>query len=146
MSKFISDVANIAMGQYAFIHIHKVLLFGDPSLTVGGSFTNYLNGDYYDGWGGPWPSYMRGKIIGDVTVPVSQKLTINYGVSILFTNGMKIIAYDSYSGNGLVVIGTQNAPVSFFSLSPEPQANYFLHGMKVYSQTKLHNGGQIKIY
>ena len=146
MSTFVSDVVNIGMGQYAFIHIHKVQLFGDPSLTVGGSFTNYLYGDYYDGWGGPWYNYMRGKLIGDVTVPVNQKLTINYGASILFTSGTKIIAYDSNSDNGLVVNGTQNAPVSFFSQSPEPQAAYFLYGMKVYSQVKLHNGGQIKLY
>jgi len=146
MSDFVSDVETLAMGQYAFIHIHKVQLFGDPSLTVGGTYTNNLSGNMYDGWGGPWSSYSRGRVVGNVTVPSGQTLTVYNGVSILFDDGKKITGMDPNFGYGLVVNGTQNAPVCFFSLSAEPQADYFLHGMKVYGQTRLRNGGEIKLY
>ncbi|MBC8490303.1 MAG: hypothetical protein H8D45_30170 [Bacteroidetes bacterium] len=146
MSEFVSDVEIIAMSQYAFIHIHKVQLFGDPSLTVGGRYINNLSGNMYDGWGGPWYSFSRGRVVGNVTVPSGQALTVNNGVSILFDDGKKITGMDPNYGYGLVVNGTQNAPVCFFSLSAEPQADYFLHGMKTYGQTRLRNGGEIKLY
>jgi hypothetical protein len=146
MSEFVSDVEVIAMGQYAFIHIHKVQLFGDPSLTVGGRFTNNLSGDMYDGWGGPWYSFSRGRITGDVTVPTGQTLTVHEGVSILFNDNRKIKALDANPGNGLIINGTSTAAVCFFSLSSEPQADYFLHGMKIYGEVEVRNGGEIKLY
>ncbi len=146
MATFVADVENIAMNNYAFLHIHKMQLFGDPSLTVGGTYTNDLSGNMYDSWGGPWSSYSRGRIVGNVTVPTGQTLTVYNGVSILFEDGHKITGMDPSYGYGLVVNGTQNAPACFFSLSDEPQADYFLHGMKIYGQTRLRNGGEIKLY
>lgn len=59
MSRFITDeVIPEAMGWYRFIHIHKMMLFGDPSLRVGGISRvqkQDLVGTYnmaHDGWKG----------------------------------------------------------------------------------------------
>lgn len=144
--KFAIDVASIGMSYFAFLHLHKTQLFGDPSLTIGGRYTNELSGEVFDGWYGPWYSYMNGRIDGDVYVPSGQTLTVNEGGSFLFNDGRKIIGLGSNPGDGLVVNGTTYAPVCFFSLSPEPQSNYFLHGMKIYGTIKAKNGGEIKFY
>jgi hypothetical protein len=57
--RFIEDeVVSEGMGWYRFIHIHKVMLFGDPSLRVGGISpiqTSMVSGTYemvHDGWRG----------------------------------------------------------------------------------------------
>jgi len=146
MSTFVADVENIAMNNYAFLHIHKMQLFGDPSLTVGGTYTNNLSGNMYDGWGGPWTSYSRGRVVGNITVPSGQTLTVYNGVSILFEDDRKITGVDPNYGYGLVVNGTEDAPACFFSQGIDPQAACFLHGMKVYGQTRVRNGGEIKFY
>ena len=146
IDQFATDVEFIAQYHFAFINMHKAQLYGDPSLTVGGRFTNYLSGDIYDGWYGPWYSHSLGRITGDVTIPTGQSLTVYEGVSILFNDGRKIKALDPNYGSGLSVLGTSTAPVCFFSLSAEPQADYFLHGMKVYGEVDVRNGGEIKLY
>ena len=146
IDQFATDVEFIAQYHFAFINMHKAQLYGDPSLTVGGRFTNYLSGDIYDGWYGPWYSHSLGRITGDVTIPTGQSLTVYEGVSILFNDGRKIKALDPNYGSGLSVLGTSTAPVCFFSLSSEPQADYFLHGMKVYGEVDVRNGGEIKLY
>jgi len=146
MATFVADVENIAMDNYAFLHIHKMMLLGDPSLTVGGRFTNNVSGNIYDGWYGPWSSYSRWRINGDVTIPLGHALTVQEGVSTLFEDGRKISGIDPNYGYGLLVNGSQNAPVCFFSLGLEPQSACFLHGMKIYGQTRLRNGGEIKFY
>jgi len=137
MSTFVADVENIAMNNYAFLHIHKMQLFGDPSLTVGGRFTSNLSGNIYDGLYGPLNSYSRRRIIGDVTIPLGQSLTVYEGVSILFEDGRKITGLDPSYGYGLIVNGTQNVPACFFSQGIDPQAACFLHGMKVNGQVRL---------
>jgi len=100
----------------------------------------------YDGWGGPWTSYSRGRVVGNITVPSGQTLTVYNGVSILFEDDRKITGVDPNYGYGLVVNGTEDAPACFFSQGIDPQAACFLHGMKVYGQTRVRNGGEIKFY
>lgn len=146
MDEFATDVETIAQTYYAFFHLHKVQLFGDPSLTVGGRFTNYISGNVYDGWYGPWSSHSCGRITGDVTVPLGQALTVYEGVSILFNDNLKIRALDPNATNGIFLQGSSLYPVCFFSQSPEPQADHFLHGMKVYGEIEVRNGGEIKLY
>jgi len=146
VDKFATDVETIAQTYYAFFHLHKAHLYGDPSLTVGGRFTNYLSGNIYNGWNGPWNPHSRGRITGNVAVPLGHALTVYEGVSILFNDARKITALDPGSANGLFLYGSAIHPVCFFSQSPEPQANYFLHGMKVYGEVEIRNGGEIKLY
>jgi hypothetical protein len=146
IDQFASDVEVIAQYHYAFINMHKAQLYGDPSLTVGGRFTNYLSGNIYDGWYGPWSSYTYGRITGDVTVPYGETLTVHQGVSILFNDDRKIEALDPNPGFGLVVNGSSTAAVCFFSQSSEPQVDYFLHGMKIFGELNVRNGGEIKFY
>ncbi|MCJ7578350.1 MAG: C25 family cysteine peptidase [candidate division Zixibacteria bacterium] len=125
----------------------KLILFGDPSLVVGGAFTNVRSGNVWDLSGGPWYSYFRYRIVGDVTVPAGQVLTAYPGASLLFVDGKKITALDSNPSNGFVINGTSGAPVYFLSVvPPNPGAQYVVHGIKVKGQVKLRNGGQIKLY
>jgi hypothetical protein len=125
----------------------KLILFGDPSLVVGGAFTNTKSGNVWDGSGGPWLSYVRYRITNDVTVPAGHVLTAYPGASFLFVDGKKITALDSNPSNGFVINGTQAAPVYFMSLTPpDPVDQYVVHGMKVKGQVRLRNGGQIKLY
>lgn len=125
----------------------KLILFGDPSLVVGGAFTNTKSGNVWDLSGGPWFSYFRYRIVGDVTVPAGQVLNVYPGASILFVDGKKITALDSNPSNGFIVNGTQTAPVYFLSVvPPNPGAQYVVHGIKVKGQLKVRNGGQIKLY
>lgn len=146
LDRFVEDVYDIAMDWYAFIHIHKVILFGDPSLMVGGAFTSTLSGNVYDGISGPLTSYSRYRITENVTVPAAEKLTAYQSASVLFENGKKITAMDTNPTNGLIVNGSLSNPVCFMSLAPDPQSDHVIHGMKVYGQLRMRNGGQIKFF
>jgi len=131
---------------HRFDEPQKLILFGDPSLVVGGAFKTNLNGNVYDGNGGPLSSYSRYRITGDVTVPAGQTLTAYSAASILFEDGKKITAIDPNPSNGFMVNGTSDKPVCFLSLAADPQSQYVVHGMKVSGQFRLRNGGEIKLY
>jgi hypothetical protein len=149
LGKFINDeVVPEAMGQYRFIHIHKMMLFGDPSLMVGGAFRINRCGTVYDGeyTGGPLSTYSRCRIECDVTVPLGEKLTIYPHASILFDNGKKITAKATGLDEGLVMNGASDMPINFLSLAPEPQSEHAVQGMKLTGQLRIRNGGQIKLY
>lgn len=147
MAKFVTDeVIPRGMDYYRFIHIHKVMPYGDPSLKVGGAFTNNLSGNVYDGSGGPLVYFSRHRMTGDVTVPVGERLTMQYGASCLFEAPRKITAYDTGSGNGLVINGDTYYPVCLISMPTSPESEDVVGGMKVNGQLRLMNGGSLKIY
>lgn len=146
MSDFVADVEKVGMGDYySFIHIHKMMLFGDPSLQIGGAFNTTLCSNVYDGNGGPLQSGSRYRVNCNVTVPTGQKLTANPGVSVVFESGKKITAMDANPGNGLIVNGTTSQPMHFLSETINPQAQGVC-GVKVTGQMRLRNGGEIKLY
>lgn len=130
---------------HMFDEPHKLVLFGDPSLIVGGAFTSPVSGPVWDwGSGGPWFSYMRYRVTGDVTVPAGRTLTVLPYASILMENGRKITALDADSSYGFTVNGTSDMPAYFISLAADPQADQVVRGMKVSGQLIVWNGGQIK--
>ena len=131
---------------HRFDEPQKLILFGDPSLIVGGAFRISLSGNIYDDNGGPLSSYSRYRITNDVTVPAGETLTAYQSASVLFEDGKKIIAVDSNPGNGFIVNGTSNNPVCFLSMASDPQSQQVVHGMKVYGQLRMRNGGEIKLY
>lgn len=149
LAKFINDdVIPEVMGHYQFIHIHKMMPFGDPSLMVGGAFRINRCGTIYDGkfTGGPLSGYSRYRIDCDITVPPGEKLTIYPHASVLFANGKKIAAEATGMDEGLVVNGGSGMPTTFLSLAPEPQSDHAIQGMMFTGQLRMRNGGQIKLY
>lgn len=130
---------------HRFDEPQKLVLFGDPSLIIGGAFTSAVNGSVWDwGGGGPWFGHIRYRVTGDVTVPAGRMLTVFPYASILVENGRKITALGADSSHGLNVDGTSDMSVYFTSLAADPQADHVVHGMKVSGQLRVQNGGQIK--
>lgn len=133
---------------HGFDEPQKLILFGDPSLLVGGAFRINRCGTVYDGefTGGPLSGYTRYRVECDVTVPLGEKLTIYPHASILFDNGKKITAEATGLDEGLVMNGASDMPINFLSLAPEPQSEHAVQGMKLTGQLRIRNGGQIKLY
>lgn len=131
---------------HAFDEPQKLILFGDSSLVIGGAFTSTLNGNVYDGNGGPLQSYSRYRITGNVTVPTGQTLTAYPSASVLFQDGKSITATASGQNEGFIVNGTPAMPVCFLSLAADPQSEHVVRGMKVSGQVRLRNGGEIKLH
>lgn len=130
---------------HTFDEPQKLILFGDPSLIVGGAFRTALCGNVYNGNGGPLQSGSRYRITCNVTVPTGQKLTASPGAPVVFESGNKIAAMDASPSNGLIVDGTTDQPVCFLSETVNPQ-DPGVRGVKVRGQMRLRNGGEIKLY
>jgi len=121
--------------------------FGDPSLVVGGAFTETRSGSVWDDdTNGPWKSYERYHIVGDVTVPADRTLTAQPASSVLFEAGKKITAPGSDPSQGFRMNGTSDEPAWFVTLAPDPQSEHVVQGVKVAGQLRLLNGGQIKVH
>jgi hypothetical protein len=144
LSQFIANAQ--LCSYYAYIALHKVMLFGDPSLRVGGAFDTGLCGVMYDGGGGPLNDSARYLVTCDITVPSAWRLTVNAGAPVLFEGGKKITALDTNSANGLIVNGTDAQPVFFISSSVTSDSANVFNGIKISGQMRIRNGGQLKIY
>jgi hypothetical protein len=131
---------------HTFDEPQKLILFGDPSVFVGGAFVTSLCGNAYDGNGGPLTSYSRYRVTCDVTVPTQQRLTPQPSSSVLFENGTKITALDSSSSNGLIMNATADNPIGLLGLSADPQSAHLLRGAVLRGQLRLRNGGSLKFY
>lgn len=133
---------------HKFTEPMKFILFGDPSLRVGGAFIDGdLCGNVYDYMheGGPLLSYFRYRITCDVTVPVGQKLTAEPHSSALFGYGLKITALDSDVSKGFLANGTTSAPIGLLASPGSVETNPF-RGVKLTGQLRLRNGGSLKLY
>lgn len=131
---------------HVFTEPQKLVLFGDPSLVVGGAFAHGLAGFVWDSNGGPWFGNRRYRVVGYVSVPTGEKLTVYQGASVLFEDGSKISAWGTDPGEGLILNATTGMPVYFLSLGPDPQSAHVVHGMKILGQVRVRDGGQIKLY
>lgn len=141
----VKEVIPEVMGNYTFIHLHKVMLFGDPSVRVGGAYTTNLSGNVSNSATPIW-GYSRYRIVGDVTVPTGQILSADSSASFLFENGRKLTAMDPGANKGFIVNTTPYMPVCFIALSTNTQSKYPIHGIKVNEELRLRNGGAIKLY
>ena len=133
---------------HKFTEPMKFILFGDPTLRVGGAFIDGdLCGNVYD-WmfeGGPLYSYSRYRLTCDVTVPSGQRLTAQPSSSAVFLPGVKITALDSNPANGFVVTSSTANPVGLLGMPGVSHDNSF-RGMKLCGEFKLRNGGQLKVH
>ena len=151
MDEFVDYVSVNGMHYYAYIHIHKMFCFGDPSLILGGAFSKHLHGQISDIWTGSfwWPLFFkhsRYKLVGDVTVKIGTPLTASPGASLLFAPNVKIKAQDPNQSNGFQVNGTQSEPVFLLGSMEAPFSTKSIRGFKVSGAMRLRNGGEIKMY
>jgi hypothetical protein len=129
----------------------KYILFGDPSLVVGGAFAAKVSGTVSDDlhiypapvWHAYFASYTRYRVVGNVVVAAGTPLSAHHGASILFASGKKMTAPNS--SDGFHAMGTADAPVCLLSSVPQPCSNYAVRGVKIYGQMRLRNGGEIKL-
>ncbi|MEN8193727.1 MAG: C25 family cysteine peptidase [Bacteroidota bacterium] len=147
-TQFISNVDLTSF--FAYLHLYKVNMFGDPSIVVGGAYAKDISENIDPN---TIPNvkkilgYSRSRIDIDITVPTGQLMHIDSSASILFENGKKIIAMDSNIDKGLTVSGCYSyMPVCMISLSKNTQSKYLIHGIKVSEKLKLRNGGEIKLH
>lgn len=129
---------------HTFDEPQKYILFGDPSLVVGGAFSTARSGTVYDGKGAPLVSYARYRVTGDISVPVGHRLTVQPSSSLLLETGRKVTAWDSNSSNGFVVRGEQSSPVGL--LVPYPSSQTGIQGIVVKGQLKLRSGGSVRFF
>jgi hypothetical protein len=143
LDRFVDDVKNIGMYYYAYLHVHKFFLYGDPTLRVGGAFTKTLTGNVYNGNGGPLNGYTRYHLTGDVTVPTRQTLSADSSFCILFDEGKKMTAQGT---SGFTVnMGSQNQAY-FITVGDNPKTQDFISGIQLNCQLRLRNGGAIKLH
>ena len=135
---------------HTFDEPQKLILFGDPSVLVGGAFTTSLCGNVYDGQGGPLVSYNRYRVtrspLCNIAVPLNEKLTAQPSSSVLFEAGAKVSALGTIPGDGFIVNATADHPVGLFGLSADPQTAQTARGLVVKGQLRVRQGGTIKFY
>jgi len=124
----------------------KLVLFGDPSVVVGGAFANTVSGSAAD-WIFPFfLSYSRRRVTGNVTVAAGAALTADQGASILFESGRKITALDPRPAFGFHANGKPNAPVYLLAAGPQPSSSNVVRGIRIKGQMRLRNAGAVKLY
>lgn len=129
---------------HTFDEPQKYILFGDPSLLIGGAFSTIRTGSVYDGNGGPFLSYARYRIRGNVSIPVGVRLTAQSSSALLLEAGSQITAWDSNPSNGFAVNATAANPVGL--LASYTGAAAVNRGILIRGQLRLRNGGSVKFY
>jgi hypothetical protein len=134
---------------HVFDEPQKYILFGDPSLVVGGAFNVLRSGSIWD-WdpasNGPMWGPVRYRVDGDVTVPAGLTLTILPWASVLVEDGRRLTGLGSGATEGIYIAGAADSPVYLLSLSAEPQADHVVHGIRARGEIRLRNGGQIRMH
>ena len=127
----------------------KFFLFGDPSLVTGGAFNQFRSGTMWDYdllVNGPWFSFQRYRVSGDVTVPAGSTLTVLPGASVLVEDGNKIMGSGSGASEGFYIDATIQNPVYLLIEPPTLQVNDPVRGIKVTGKTRARNSGGIKLF
>jgi hypothetical protein len=131
---------------FVFDEARKFIVFGDPSLRVGGAFTRTRSGSAWDGNGGPWSQYNRYRVVGDVNVPAGQSLTIEAQAAVLFEPGRKVVGQGTNSTEGVQVTAFLAQPVCLMSLDVDPEVGEVVRGMVIRGDLRAYNGGEIKVH
>jgi hypothetical protein len=132
---------------HLFDEPQKFVLFGDPSVCVGGAFNQFLSGHVSNTiLGHPLYGYIRYRVTGNITVPVGQTLTADLSLSILFENGKKITAMDTHSSKGFIMSPQSGMTIYLLSIPPDPKSSVAVCGAEISGQFKMRNGGTIKFY
>ena len=133
-----------ADGHY-FDEAQKFIVFGDPSVIVGGAFNRNLGGNIFNG-NSPYFGYKCFRVTANLTIPAGQRLSIDSTSTLLFGHGKKITAMDSDPQNGLVINSGQGDLVCFLGEPKTPSASDELCGIIIRKELRMRNGGQIKFY
>lgn len=129
---------------HKFDEPQKFVLFGDPSLRVGGAFNQIVSAAAYDGSGGPLTGTKRYRISSDVIVPAGRTLTVDSSASILFDRG-KILT-TSKTTSQIQIDPADGKAVCLLGRPGTPEASYKVRGMRITGQLRARNGGGILIH
>jgi hypothetical protein len=125
---------------HMFDEPQKFILFGDPSVQVGGAYGTGLCGIIW----GAMPSYSRYRVTCDVTISPGHNLTAYPFSSLLFQHGTKLVTLYSGTGDGLVVDATSGNPVTLFGVPTEPPGRHIPPWVVIEGQLRVRQGGTIK--
>jgi hypothetical protein len=133
---------------FIFDEARKFIVFGDPSLLVGGAFTNMQSGTVWDGGGGggPWLTLNRYRVVGDVDIPAGETLTVYPMASVLVEPGQKITGLGDSDAEGLRVSTTADYPTYILSQNVDPASDDAVRGMVIKGQLRVYNGGEICVH
>ena len=134
-----------ADGHY-FDEAQKFILFGDPSVIVGGNYNINLSGNVHNGSSPAILAYDGYRVTGDITIPAGQTLTIDSTVTFLFESGRKMTAMDTSPQKGFIKTSWYPEPSYFLAAPKSPSTSDVLCGMKISGEMRIRNGGQIKFY
>lgn len=130
---------------HTFDEPQKFLLFGDPSLHVGGAFGSGACGQLYDGFNAPLLAYSRLRIVCDTEVPYGRRLTVHPGASLLFEPGTHLLASGEWV-DGLFLSGAQGLWTWLLSASTAEEPEKALIGVGVRGEVRMANGGAIRVH
>jgi hypothetical protein len=126
---------------HRFDEPQKLMLYGDPSVLVGGAFNTALCGTVFDGAGGPITGLVRRRVTCDVTVPAGQQLSIGNGASVLFETGRTVRG--ATGSTGVSIDGGTNGS---YLLSPSAAATTVNRGVRVDGQLRILGDGGVRVY
>lgn len=142
-------ISNIDLTSYfAYLHLYKVNMFGDPSLIVGGAYTNNISGNISNSIGTDLFGYYRYRVTGNLTIPQGHALNADSSMSFLFNNGKKITALDPNVNKGLIIRAMPGMSICLLALNPNANSDKIAHSIKIEKrgELKMRNGGEIKFY
>jgi len=129
---------------HKFDEPQKFVLFGDPSLRVGGAYNHIVATAAYDGSGGPLTGSKRYRISSDVIVPGGRTLTVNTSASVLFDPG-RTLSTSKTSGQ-LRIDPANGEEVCLIGRPGTPESRYKVRGMRIAGQLRARNGGGILVH
>jgi len=134
LQKWVGDVKTEWYGNHCHGEYREREVFSPLSYKIRDYIVNYLLcGEVFDGKGGPLTCVNPYLIICDVIVPQGKILTIQPDARIYFEPKCKMKSEGMLNANGEV-----HKPIHLLS-----EEGY--HGMKLYRQLRLQNGGEFKL-
>jgi len=140
-------ITNINLISYfAYLHLYKVTMFGDPSLIVGGAYTSNISGTVSNSLGTVLKGYKRYRVTGDITIPTGHSLRADSSVSILFNSGRKLKAMDSDVNNGFIIKTMSGHRTYLLSAKSLNDSTMIVPRISIEGELRVRNGGEIKFY
>ena len=106
-------------------------MFGDPSLIVGGAYTNNISGNISNSIGTDLFGYYRYRVTGNLTIPQGHALNADSSMSFLFNNGKKITALDPNVNKGLIIRAMPGMSICLLALNPNANSDKIAHSIKI---------------
>lgn len=85
-------------------------------------------------------------MVGDVTTPAGETLTVYPSASVLVEPGRKVTGLGASDAEGLHVSTTADEPTYFLSQNVDPASDDAVRGMVIKGDLWVYNGGELVIH